>query len=101
VVREGIRAGEVDRAARLVVEEAGYGPEFRHRTGHGLGLMTHEPPYIRAGNERILRAGMTFTVEPGIYIQGLGGVRIEDNVLVTPDGQETLSDYRRGLEVIS
>lgn len=99
-VRPGLPAANVDAETRQVIEQAGYGPEFRHRTGHGLGLMAHEPPYIRSGNERRLRAGMTFTVEPGIYIRGVGGVRIEDDVLVTPDGCETLSDFRRELEVI-
>jgi Xaa-Pro dipeptidase len=95
--RPGVRAEEVDRAARAVVEEAGYGEYFIHRTGHGLGLEVHEPPYIVAGNERLLEPGMTFTVEPGIYLPGRGGVRIEDDVLVTPGGAESLTTFPREL----
>ena len=87
----GVSAEEVDQAARSVIEEAGYGEYFIHRTGHGLGLEAHEPPYIVAGNKRILQPGMTFTVEPGIYLPGRGGVRIEDDVVVTKDGRRNLS----------
>ena len=68
---------------------------FVHRTGHGLGLEVHEPPYIVDGNEELLRPGMTFTIEPGIYLPGQGGVRIEDDVLVTPQGAETLTTFPR------
>ncbi len=96
-VRPGVPAETVDRAARAVIEEAGYGEYFTHRTGHGLGLEVHEPPYIVAGNERILQPGMTFTVEPGIYLPGRGGVRIEDDVLVTPGGVESLTTFPREL----
>jgi Xaa-Pro dipeptidase len=96
-VRPGIAAQEVDRAARRVIVEAGYGEYFIHRTGHGLGLEVHEPPYIVEGNEELLQPGMTFTVEPGIYIPGLGGVRIEDDVVVTTTGAETLTTYPREL----
>lgn len=96
-VRPGIAAQEVDRAARRVIVEAGYGEYFIHRTGHGLGLEVHEPPYIVEGNEELLQPGMTFTVEPGIYIPGLGGVRIEDDVVVTSMGAETLTTYPREL----
>jgi Xaa-Pro dipeptidase len=96
-VKPGVSAEEVDKAARAVVEEAGYGEYFFHRTGHGLGLEVHEPPYIIAGNERLLEPGMTFTVEPGVYLPGRGGVRIEDDVLVTSDGAESLTTFKRDL----
>jgi Xaa-Pro dipeptidase len=90
----------VDRAARAVIEEAGYGEYFIHRTGHGLGLEVHEPPYIVAGNERSLEPGMTFTVEPGVYLPGRGGVRIEDDVLVTSGGAESMTIFSRELAVL-
>ena len=90
-------AGEIDDAARRVIEAAGYGPAFLHRTGHGIGLEAHEPPYLRADNDSALAPGMTFTVEPGIYLEGRGGVRIEDNVVVTADGGRTLSSLSRDL----
>jgi len=100
VARPGIPAKAVDEAARQVIEEAGYGPYFIHRTGHGLGLEVHEEPYIRAGNDLLLAPGMTFTVEPGIYLPGRGGVRIEDDLVITADGAESLSDLPRHLIIL-
>jgi Xaa-Pro aminopeptidase len=99
-VRPGIPAEEVDRAAREIIEEAGYGEPFFHRTGHGIGLETHEEPYIVAGNPEPLEAGHAFSVEPGIYIEGQWGARIEDIVVCTPDGGERLNQTSRDLFVV-
>jgi Xaa-Pro aminopeptidase len=100
-VRPGVPAQEVDRAARAVITDAGYGDRFVHRTGHGIGLELHEPPYIVEGNETPLRAGMTFSDEPGVYLPGRFGVRIEDQVLVTADGAERLNEASRDLTVVA
>jgi len=99
--RPGAPAEAVDRAARNVIEEAGYGAFFSHRTGHGIGLDVHEEPYILSGNGLTLEPGMTFSVEPGIYLAGRFGVRIEDIVKVTDHGPERLNNARRDLIVVS
>ncbi len=96
-IRPGIPAEDIDRAARQVIEAAGYGEFFIHRTGHGLGLEVHEPPYIVEGNTKPVVQGAVFTIEPGVYIPGLGGVRIEDDVLVTVDGADCLTSFSRDL----
>lgn len=95
--KPGIPAGDVDRAGRSVIHSAGYAEYFTHRIGHGIGLEAHEDPYMYAENELILAPGMTFTVEPGIYLPGRGGVRIEDDMVVTGDGAESLSTLDRDL----
>ena len=91
----------IDKAARAVIEEAGYGARFTHRTGHGIGLECHEPPYIHADNQHLLQPGMTFTVEPGIYLPSRNGVRIEDDVVITDGGCRSLSSFSRELIFIS
>ena len=100
VAAPGVPASEVDKAARSVIEQAGYGKFFTHRTGHGLGLEGHEEPYIRADNDQPLEEGMTFTIEPGIYLPNRGGVRVEDDFIITSDSGESLSDLPRQLRVI-
>ncbi|WP_199546903.1 aminopeptidase P family protein [Streptomyces sp. N35] len=99
-VRPGIACQEVDRAARAVIDEAGYGEYFIHRTGHGIGVTTHEPPYMIEGEEQPLVPGMCFSVEPGIYLPGRFGVRIEDIVTVTQDGGRRLNATSRELAVV-
>jgi Xaa-Pro dipeptidase len=96
-----IAAGEIDVATRKVIDDAGYAKYFTHRTGHGIGMEGHEPPYIFAENATILAEGMAYTVEPGIYLSGRGGVRIEDNVVITANGAEVLSDLPRGLRTLA
>ena len=96
-VRPGVTAQAVDAAAREVLAEAGFAKEFVHRTGHGIGLSVHEEPYIVAGNVMELRPGMAFSIEPGIYFQGEWGARIEDIVVVTADGCESLNNQPHGL----
>jgi Xaa-Pro dipeptidase len=96
----GVTAAAVDHAARQVIDQAGYGNYFIHRTGHGIGMEGHEPPYIRAGNSLPLDPGMTFTVEPGIYLPQRGGVRIEDDMVITDTGAESLTDMPRQLKII-
>jgi Xaa-Pro aminopeptidase len=99
-VRPGVSAEAVDAAARDPIAAAGYGPQFVHRTGHGIGLETHEDPYIVAGNRELLEPGMAFSVEPGIY-PGLHGARIEDIVVCTEQGYERLNHGTRELVVVS
>jgi Xaa-Pro aminopeptidase len=90
-IRPGVPAEVIDRAARETIAAAGYGDAFLHRTGHGIGLQVHEPPYLVAGNMQPLEEGMCFSIEPGIYLAGRFGVRLEVIVTVTADGVELLN----------
>jgi Xaa-Pro dipeptidase len=100
VAMPGVPCANVDIAARTVIEKAGYGQYFTHRTGHGIGMEPHEDPYLRSGNMQLLAPGMTFTVEPGIYLPGRNGVRIEDNMVITKNGAECLSNMPRELRLV-
>ncbi|MFB8776243.1 M24 family metallopeptidase [Streptomyces broussonetiae] len=99
-VRPGVACQEIDRAARAVITDAGYGEYFIHRTGHGIGVTTHEPPYMIEGEELPLVPGMCFSVEPGVYLPGRFGVRIEDIVAVTEDGGRRLNDTTREMVIV-
>ncbi|WP_223777503.1 aminopeptidase P family protein [Streptomyces sp. 135] len=99
-VRPGAACQDVDRAARAVITDAGYGAHFIHRTGHGIGVTTHEPPYMIEGEEQPLVPGMCFSVEPGIYLPGRFGVRIEDIVTVTDDGGRRLNATAREMAIV-
>jgi Xaa-Pro aminopeptidase len=99
-VRPGVTAEQVDAVARDRITAAGWGEHFIHRTGHGIGLDTHEAPYIVAGNDLPLEAGMAFSVEPGIYLAGRVGARIEDIVVCTDEGVRVLNQGPRGLVVL-
>jgi Xaa-Pro aminopeptidase len=99
-VRAGVTTGDIDAAARRVIDDGGYGEEFFHRIGHGIGLEGHEDPSLDPGSRTVLEPGMTFTIEPGIYIPGWGGVRIEDDVVVEEGGCRVLTKADRSLRTI-
>ncbi|MCA1053810.1 Xaa-Pro peptidase family protein [Rossellomorea aquimaris] len=98
--KPGNRIGDLDQIARDIITEAGYGNYFPHRIGHGLGINVHEFPSMSHLNEGILKKGMTYTIEPGIYVPEIGGVRIEDDVLITEEGYETLTKFPKELQII-
>ncbi len=100
-IRPGVPTKEVDAKARAVISKAGYGKYFDHGLGHGLGIDIHEAPRLRSDSNAVLRPGMIVTVEPGIYLPEWGGVRIEDDVLVTPDGHEVLTHVAKEFEEIA
>jgi Xaa-Pro aminopeptidase len=96
-VKEGVKVRRLDGIARQSIEEAGYGRFFIHSLGHGLGLETHEPPYLSPKGRGVLKQGMVFTIEPGIYIEGVGGIRLESLVYLSPSGPEVLSEMPKDL----
>ncbi|BBH67320.1 dipeptidase [Actinoplanes sp. OR16] len=100
-VQPGVACQDIDRAARRVIDEAGYGERFIHRTGHGIGLTTHEPPYMVEGEKRPLVPGMAFSIEPGIYLPGRFGVRIEDIVTVTENAGRRLNNTSHELRIVA
>lgn len=99
-IRKGVTASSIDQVARNHIKKSGYGEYFTHRVGHGLGLDAHEQPYMMEGNELVLRPGMVFSLEPGIYLPGKFGVRIEDNVVVTEDSYHNFMNYEKELVTI-
>lgn len=99
-VKPGVTFGSLDRTARKVIADKGYGDYFTHRLGHGLGIDVHEYPSVHERNEDVLEPGMLFTIEPGIYVPKVAGVRIEDDVIVTADGVEILTSYPKELTII-
>lgn len=100
-IRPGVMAREVDEVARRVIRDAGFGDRAIHRVGHGLGLSTHEEPYLRFDNDLAMEEGMAYSIEPGIYIPGLGGFRHSDTVVLTADGSRLITDYPRDLESLT
>ncbi|MEG1758597.1 MAG: Xaa-Pro peptidase family protein [Oscillospiraceae bacterium] len=99
-IKPGIEIHLVDSAARALIRDAGYGAFFPHRTGHGIGLDVHEPPFVSGSEHIMLRPGMVFSVEPGIYVPEIGGVRIEDLIIVTERGYENINCYSKALKIV-
>jgi Xaa-Pro aminopeptidase len=100
-VKPGVTAESIDTVARRFLVEAGYGEAFVHRTGHGIGLDVHEPPWIMAGNKTVLQTGMAFSIEPGVYLTGKFGVRVEDIIVVTDKGVRNLTGFDSSMVIKS
>jgi len=100
-IKPGIRADEVDRKVLSIIEDAGFGKNILHRTGHGFGITGHEPPWVALGSEHVLTKNMVISIEPGIYIEGLGGFRHSDTVLVTENGCVALTEYTDSLDELT
>src|SRR5690606_17086688 len=98
--KPGVSCSDIDLTARNVIAEAGYGDYFPHRLGHGLGISVHEYPSLTETNSLLLEEGMVFTIEPGIYVPGVAGVRIEDDLAVTANGVEILTKFPKELQII-
>lgn len=98
--KPGVKASDIDITARSIITNAGYGEYFTHRLGHGLGIGVHEYPSITSTNHLLLQKGMVFTVEPGVYVPNVGGVRIEDDIIITEDGVEVLTKYPKELQIL-
>ncbi len=98
--KPGIEIGKIDQVARDIITKAGYGEYFTHRIGHGLGIDVHEYPSMHAANKNLLKEGMAFTIEPGIYVADVGGVRIEDDIIISADGAEVLTNFPKDLQII-
>jgi Xaa-Pro dipeptidase len=97
-IRPGMTAAEVDRIARGIIQDAGYGEYFIHRTGHGIGIGTHEEPSLRFDSGIVLQEGMAFSIEPAIFVPGIGGFRHSDTVILTKDGARLITEYPRELK---
>ncbi|AOT72063.1 M24 family metallopeptidase [Geosporobacter ferrireducens] len=99
-VKEGVTAAYIDRQARNIIHKAGYGDYFFNRVGHGIGFSVHEAPYIREGNSQIIKKGMAFSIEPGIYLPGKFGIRVEDIIVVGEDGPEVMNCFEKNIIVL-
>jgi len=97
-IKPGMTAGEVDMLARKVIQDVGYGEYFFHRTGHGIGIGTHEEPSVRFDSDLALQEGMVFSIEPAIFVPGIGGFRHSDTVILTKGGSKLITEYPRELE---
>ena len=100
ISKPGISCAELDLTAREIIKEKGYGSYFPHRLGHGLGVSIHEYPSITETNPLLLQSGMVYTIEPGIYVPNVAGVRIEDDIYITENGCEVLTKYPKSIQII-